>query len=67
MSELHQHEFKHTGGGTLVGEMKSDDSSACECGATMRIENLTPDQHFAMPRRITLPLDEIRVDEGTQG
>ena len=59
----HQHEFLHTGGGTLLSEMKSDDSYACECGVRLRVDNLTPDQHFTMPRRIVLPLDEIRVDE----
>ena len=59
----HQHEFKHTGGGTDLVEDKSDDSYACECGAKLWISNLTPEQHFRMPIRIVLPLDEMRVDE----
>lgn len=56
----HQHEFVHTGGGTFLPTMKADDSYACYCGATLKVENLTPEQHFAMPRRIVLP----RVSEG---
>ena len=67
MSSLHQHEFKHVGGGTFLPTMKSDDSYVCECGATMHIDNLTSEQHFAMPKRIVLPLDEITVSEPDPG
>lgn len=50
-----EHEFIHNGGGTLLATQESDDSYACACGAKMRVEKLTVEQHFAMPSTIRIP------------
>ena len=59
MNEHLEHQFKHTGGGTMLDTLTCDDSYACECGATMHVDTLTPAQHFAMP-------DVIRVERREQ-
>lgn len=54
---IHNHEFHHVGGGTLIvrGGRNSDDSYRCDCGASMTVSGLTTEQHVSMPRSISVP------------